>query len=76
MEIATRRKFLAACLGWIGAAAAALVAYPLFRYLAPRRPVGVTARVEIPASEVAEGGARFFQYEGRSAVVVRKKGGN
>ena len=75
MDIATRRKFLATCLGGIGAVAAALLSYPLFRYLAPRRDAGATARVEIPVAEVAEGGARFFQYEGRAAVLVKKKGG-
>ena len=76
MEMKSRRLFLAACLGGLGAAASALVAFPLFRFLSPRKEAGGTAIVEIPAAEVAEGGAKFFEFEGRSAVIVRKKGGD
>ncbi|RQW78031.1 MAG: cytochrome B6, partial [Geobacter sp.] len=62
MDMKGRRKFLAAGLGVIGAAAAALLAYPLFRYLTPRKEVGLKTRVEIPAADVPEGGAKFVQF--------------
>ena len=76
MEMSSRRKFLAACLGIIGAAAAGLAGYPVFRYLAPRQATATRTKVTIPATEVPEGGAKFFEFDGRSAVLVRKKGGN
>lgn len=75
MEMKSRRMFLASCLGVVGATVAALVTFPLFRFLAPRKESGGVAKVSIPAAEVPEGGAKFFEFEGRSAVIVRKKGG-
>jgi cytochrome b6-f complex iron-sulfur subunit len=75
MEMKSRRTFLVACLGGAGAMAAALVSFPFFRFLAPRKEAGSKAKVEIPAVDVPEGGAKFFEFEGRSAVIVRKKGG-
>jgi cytochrome b6-f complex iron-sulfur subunit len=54
---------------------AAVVLYPVYRYLAPRSNTGASARVTIPEKDVPEGAARFFEYAGSSAVLVRKKGG-
>lgn len=75
METRSRRKFLAACLGGIGTAAAALTVYPLLGYLAPQRGGVTRKKAEIPATEVPEGGAKFFEFDSRTAVLVRKKGG-
>jgi cytochrome b6-f complex iron-sulfur subunit len=75
MEKESRRKFLAVCLGFVGAAAAGLVSYPVLSYLAPRKGVINKTKVDIPSAEVPEGGAKFFEYDGLSAVVIRKKGG-
>jgi cytochrome b6-f complex iron-sulfur subunit len=76
METSSRRKFLTACLGGIGAAAACLTAYPLFRYLAPRQGGATRKKAAIPATEVPEGDAKFFEFDSRTAVLVRKKGGD
>lgn len=71
-----RRKFLGACLA--GAAAAAVVgaAYPLFRYLAPRSGATGAQKLVIPAADLVEGEAKFFEYAGASAVLVKTVGGD
>ena len=70
-----RRKFLASCLGGIAALAAAGVLYPLYRYLAPLADRQQNAKVTLSESEVKEGEAKFIQYAGSVAVLVRKQGG-
>lgn len=70
-----RRKFLGVCLGGVVAGMAAVVLYPVYRYLAPRNEAGTNARVVIPEKDILEGEARFFEFAGSSAVLVRKKGG-
>jgi len=70
-----RRKFLGVCLGGVVAGMAAVVLYPVYRYLAPRNGAGTNARVVIPEKDILEGEARFFEFAGSSAVLVRKKGG-
>lgn len=75
MENTGRRTFLGVCLGGLIAGFAAAVAYPVFRYLAPRSGTGTIAKVVIPEKDVAEGEAKFFEYAGSSAVLVRKRGG-
>jgi len=76
METRSRRTFLAVCLGGIGAAAACLTTYPLIRYLAPRQGEAARKKVAIPSAEVPEGGAKFFEFDGSTAVLIRKKGGD
>lgn len=75
MDNSSRRKFLGACLGGVVAGMAAAVLYPVYRYLAPRSGAGTSAKVVIPEKDVPEGEAKFFEFAGSSAVVVRKKGG-
>ena len=75
METSSRRIFLGACLGGVAAAAAGAAVYPVFRYLAPKAGTGTRRKVEIPATELPEGAARFFEFEGKSAVLVRLNGG-
>ena len=72
----SRRSFLGVCLGGLGAVAAAAVSWPLFRYLAPRSGAATAGTVVIPAADVREGEAKFFEFSGSSAVLVRKKGGD
>lgn len=74
MENYGRRKFLALCLGGIAAAAAAAVAYPVYRYLAPPTGKESAGKVVIPEQEVPEGRARFFEFAGAAAVLVRRRG--
>ena len=75
MENSGRRTFLGLCLGGLAAAVAAAAAWPVYRYLAPRSTTTTAARVEIPEKDVPEGGAKFFELGGASAVLVRKPGG-
>ena len=76
MENEDRRRFLGICLGGMIAAAAAAVGYPLYRYLAPAQKDKAAAKVVIPEVEVPAGGARFFEYAGSPAVLVRGAGGD
>lgn len=70
-----RRKFLGVCLGGIVASMAAAVLYPVYRYLAPRSGTGASVKVVILEKDVPEGEAKFFEFAGSSAVLVRKRGG-
>jgi cytochrome b6-f complex iron-sulfur subunit len=70
-----RRKFLGVCLGGIVASMAAAVLWPVYRYLAPRSGTGTSAKVVIPEKDVPEGEAKFFEFAGSPAVLVRKRGG-
>lgn len=75
MDARGRRKFLLTFLAGLGGAAAAAVGWPVYRFLAPKGADDSAAAVVIPESEVTEGQAKFFQYAGSTAVLVRKKGG-
>lgn len=75
MDNAGRRKFLMTFMAAGGAAAAAAVAWPLYRFLAPANGGRSVTTVVIPEGEVGEGEAKFFQYAGSAAVLVRKRGG-
>jgi cytochrome b6-f complex iron-sulfur subunit len=75
MDTHGRRKFLGVCLGGFVAGMAAAVIYPVYRYLAPRSGSGASAKVTIAETDVPEGAAKFFEFAGSSAVLVRKKGG-
>ena len=76
MDNSGRRTFLGICLAGLGALAAAAVGWPVFRYLAPGSSREAAGKVVIPEKELAEGEAKFFEYAGSSAVLVRKKGGS
>jgi cytochrome b6-f complex iron-sulfur subunit len=71
----SRRTFLGVCLGTLGAVAATAVSWPLFRYLAPRSGGTATEKVALSDTEVREGEAKFFEYAGSAAVLVRRRGG-
>lgn len=75
MENAGRRKFLGLCLGGVVTGALAAVMYPLYRYLAPRPADNSAGKVVIPLKDVPDGDAKFFEFAGASAVLVRKSGG-
>ncbi|HIJ94871.1 MAG TPA: Rieske 2Fe-2S domain-containing protein [Desulfuromonadales bacterium] len=72
----SRRTFLGVCLGSLGIIAAAMVSWPIFRYLAPRSNSGSAGKVVIPVTDIREGDARFIEYAGSAAVLVRKRGGD
>ena len=75
MDTSGRRKFLVTFLAGLVGTAAAAIGWPLYRYLAPRGGEDAAATVVIPEAEITEGQAKFFQYAGSSAVLVRKRGG-
>ena len=75
MENQSRRKFLGVCLTGALAAAAAAVFYPIFRYLSPSFSETGVAKVVFAATDIPEGEAKFFEYAGSSAVVVKTKTG-
>jgi cytochrome b6-f complex iron-sulfur subunit len=75
MELNTRRTFLQGFLALLTALGAGGVLYPLVRYLAPRSAANNRNLVEIPLDRLAEGDAKFFDYDGRAAVLVKLAGG-
>jgi len=75
MDTGNRRKFLIASIGGIATAAAAVVLYPVYNYLAPRREADNGEKVSFPESEVPPGGVKFFQFRGETGVIVRKREG-
>lgn len=75
MENVGRRKFLGLCLGGVATGALAALIYPLYRYLAPRPVESSAGKVVIPLNDVPEGEAKFFEFAGASAVLVKKRGG-
>lgn len=75
MEKSSRRQFIGLCLGGVATAAAAAAVYPVYQYLAPKSGAGTEKKVVIPESDVPLGEAKFFEYAGASAVLVRTKAG-
>ena len=75
MENDGRRKFLGVCLAGATVAAAATAAYPVFRYLAPRSDKLGSNKLEFAAADLPEGEAKFFEYAGSSAVLVKTSAG-
>ncbi|NJD91754.1 MAG: Rieske (2Fe-2S) protein, partial [Geobacter sp.] len=71
-----RRKFLGICLGGVAASAAAAVAYPVFRYLSPIKDDSLKSKVILKEQDIPPGGAKFFEYAGATAVLVRKQSGD
>ncbi len=75
MQIDSRRKFLAFCLGGITATLAAVAFWPVWRYLAPSKGPGPEEKTEIARNQVPLGGAHFFTFRGHPAVVLQPKAG-
>lgn len=75
MENNGRRKFLGVCLAGATVAAAAAAAYPVFQYLSPASGVTGAGQVVFAENEIPEGEAKFFEYAGSAAVLVKTKTG-
>jgi len=75
MENDGRRKFLGVCLAGATVAAAAAALYPVFQYLAPRSGKTGADKLVFAASDIPEGEAKFFEYAGSSAVLVKTNAG-
>jgi len=76
MEISTRRKFLLAGLGALGATGLGALFYPLFRYLSPAKSIGTKQLVTLQLAEIPEGGAKYFDLNGTAGVLIKRKGGS
>jgi len=70
-----RRNLLLVLLSGIGAALAALAGWPLLRFLSPTTGASAAATVDIPRAQIKIGGAHFFEYQGRPAVLLQPKAG-
>ncbi len=73
-ESLTRRVFIMASLTTASIVAAGGTVYPLYRYLFPSdsKGGGKGTSVTIPEAEVVVGGARFFKFKGKPAILIRK----
>ncbi len=70
-----RRTFLGIILGAIGAIIAGVFSWPLFRYLSPVNKGEGTTQVRVARQQIDVGGAHFFSYQGRPAVLLQPKAG-
>ena len=75
MDTSSRRKFLTGALGALGAVAAGIAAYPLFRFLSPKPTDREKGGVTITRAQVGVGQAYFFQFRGHPAVVLQRSPG-
>jgi cytochrome b6-f complex iron-sulfur subunit len=58
-------------LGGIGLVISAAAAWPVWRFLSPRADAGKLAKITIPRADVPLGGAHFFSFHGKPAVVLQ-----
>ncbi len=76
----SRRKFINVCLGGVAALAVtglAAVSYPVVRYyLIPPGEKNNKGKTTIPVDALAPGEARFFEFNGSAAVLVKKQDGS
>jgi cytochrome b6-f complex iron-sulfur subunit len=79
MEDESKRKFITVCLGGLAALAVtgfAAITYPVFRYyLVPRSTNNSAGSFKIPLKDIAVGNAKFFEFNGAAAVLVKKQNG-
>lgn len=71
-----RRKFLFVILGGIGSFVGVAATWPLFRYLSPRKVYNSGDTVSVSRDSVVLGKAYFFQFRGKTAVVLQLSPGN
>jgi len=66
-----RRRFLLVLLGGVGAVLGVMGGWPLLRYLSPSSGGDAGGQVKIAKAQVPLGGAHFFDYQGRPAVLLQ-----
>jgi cytochrome b6-f complex iron-sulfur subunit len=76
MENDGRRKFLGVCLAGATVVAAAAAAYPVYQFLAPRSGQQGADKLVFSSADIPEGEAKFFEYAGAAAVLVKTKSGD
>lgn len=70
-----RRTFLGIILAAIGTFTAGAFGWSLFRFLSPVERGGEDSQVRVTRDLVAIGGAHFFAFQGRPAVVLQPRAG-
>ncbi|MBT1074563.1 ubiquinol-cytochrome c reductase iron-sulfur subunit [Geobacter grbiciae] len=75
MQNTSRRKFLGLCLGGLGTAGTIAGVYSVFGYLAPHANEGASGKVTFPETDIPANGAKFLDFRGTTAVVIRKQSG-
>ncbi len=70
-----RRTFLGIILAAIGAVAAGGFGWSMFRFLSPVDRGGEESQVRLERTLVAVGGAHFFAFQGRPAVILQPRAG-
>ncbi|MFA5515783.1 MAG: Rieske (2Fe-2S) protein [Desulfuromonadales bacterium] len=70
-----RRFFLTGALGGAGALLAVLAGWPVWRFLSPRAGADAAENIAFPRNQVAVGQAHFFNFRGRSAVLLHRTPG-
>jgi cytochrome b6-f complex iron-sulfur subunit len=73
--VAQRRTFLLVMAGGLSGLLAVAAGWPLLRFLAPADGSGADERVSVPREVVSAGGAHFFQFRGKPAVILQSKPG-
>ncbi len=74
-KLSGRRTFLGLLLGGIGALVAGAFSWPLFRYMSPIDKGTAEQQVQVARQQVPIGGAHFFSYQGRPAVLLQPAAG-
>lgn len=74
MENKGRRTFLGMCIAGFSALIAGAAGWPVIKYLSPLAKSGTEGKVVILEKDLVDG-AKFFEFAGSAAVLVRKKGG-
>jgi cytochrome b6-f complex iron-sulfur subunit len=75
MKLLNRRSFLGSCLGGSIGTLALSGLYVVFKFLAPRKEGSITRKVQFADGDIPAGGAKFFEYAGKSAVLIRRNDG-
>jgi len=70
-----RRTFLGVLLGGFSVALGAAFGWPVFKFLAPREGAEGDQQVKIARDQDAIGGAHFFSYQCRPAVLLQPEAG-
>jgi cytochrome b6-f complex iron-sulfur subunit len=71
-----RRTFLGVLLGGVGVILAGAFTWPIFRFLSPRETGGEGSLVRVSKDQVKVGGAHFFDFQGRPAVLLQPSAGS
>ncbi|MEJ2314069.1 MAG: Rieske (2Fe-2S) protein [Nitrospirota bacterium] len=69
-----RRSFLKSVLAGLGAAAVAVLGYPVMRFLAPLRSAVATEKLAISKTDIPSGDAKEVIYNDKPIIVINRRG--